>query len=414
MIALVSKNEFGVVSEKGSGVGRVTPKLVTTNANPLIPNPSPPKTGEKGVKNAVFPNPSPPRTGEKGVKDEGCTNAFASMASILREARVCQTLLFMLSLFIGEMRVWAQSLQFDTNPSVACRELVDSEFTQSVPDEKLIVVDCQVSVLGLGGRSALDECLFHFYSPELFARVHDFSPKTLVSTDVVGNIQIEHEGVQSHGVHVGANGDGSGILTAQISANQEQRSEENRSHEILPPREVVTAAGTLGRGTGVYFKIRRTTQQSLEGTHCFSLILRVPAGWRAGYLRLHCQAFSARTRLQDPQMMAQSAFMIPLYLKGDAEAKQQAMRLMAAEQSLIAMVRERGDVLQKASRPSIWYDVALKAPKVPDQWLVTLLRQSADTATQPYERYLPTEIQEHIAVLRSEKMKMLNFSLGTL
>jgi hypothetical protein len=327
-----------------------------------------------------------------------------------------RVLAIVLGLILGgqQTALWADSLQFDTNPSVACQELVDPEFTRSVPDEKLIVVQCTVSVLGIGGRNALDECLFHFYSPELFARVHDFAPKTLVATDVVGNIQIEHEGVQSAGVHMGASGEGSGILTAEISANQEHRSAENRSYELLPPRELVTAAGTLGRGTGVYFKIRRTTQQSLEGTHLFSLILRVPTAWRGGYLRLHCQAFSARTRLQESQMMAQSAFMIPLYMQGDAEAKQQAMRLMSAEQTLIALVRDRDEDLQKASRPTIWYDVALKAPKVPDQWLVSILRQPAESGGQPFERFLPTDIQERITALRREKTNMLKFSLGSM
>jgi hypothetical protein len=113
-------------------------------------------------------------------------------------------------------------------------------------------------------------------------------------------------------------------------------------------------------------------------------------------------------------MMAQSAFMIPLYMQGDAEAKQQAMRLMSAEQTLIALVRDRDEDLQKASRPTIWYDVAFKAPKVPDQWLVSTLRQPAETGAQPFERFLPNDIQDRITALRQEKTNMLKFSLGNL
>lgn len=305
-----------------------------------------------------------------------------------------------------------QVLQFDTNPSVACQEVADGAFAASVPGEKLIRVDCHISVLGIHRERTLDECLFHFYSPEFHTRVQDYSPKTIVATDVVGNIQVQSEHVQSQGVRLGVEGDASNFLHANATANHETNSAENRSFEVLPPRELVTAAGTLGRGSGVYFKIRRTSQQSLEGTHLFSLILRVPSMWRAGYLRLHCQGFTDETRLQPSQMLAQSAFMIPLYLVGDTEAKQQATRLMSAEQSLIAAVREHQGAIQKVNRPSLLHEVALKSPQLPDQWLVTLLRQPANAPAEPFEYILPPEIRQQMAELRSEKQKMSEFSEG--
>ena len=307
----------------------------------------------------------------------------------------------------------AQSIQFDASPSVACDEVVDPEFSANTPDEKLILVKCQVSILGIGdaGRH-LSECLFHFYSPETHTRVHDFSPKTLLSTDIVGNIQIAREGEQSQGMRVGASGEAQSIVTAELSASKDDRNSEKRTYAMLPPREVISAAGTLGHGSGAYFKLRRSSQQTLEGTQSFLLTLRVPLAWRGGYLRLNCQAFNPIEHNSAPPIVSQAAFLIPLFKTGDLEAKRAALKLMSAEQGLIGLAQQSQEALRRASRPTVWYEIALKDPKVPDQWLISILRQSSEAPFLGFEQYLPNDIQRSIQRLREEKRNLREWSIG--
>jgi hypothetical protein len=65
----------------------------------------------------------------------------------------------------------------------------------------------------------------------------------------------------------------------------------------LPPKHAVVVSGTSSEGRGVFFKLKRSSQTSLEGVHELSVAFAVPANWRAGEVQVSCSARGRRKLL---------------------------------------------------------------------------------------------------------------------
>lgn len=298
-------------------------------------------------------------------------------------------------------------VQFDATPLVTCLRVDDPVFERQAMDERLIEARCQVSVLALGvPEASLQECLFHFYSPELHTRVYDYLPKTTLVSDVVGNLRVSQNDERSRGLQVSAGAEAASHAQAEISGSANRRHAYSLSYEQLPPLETLSAVGTLGRGAGAYFKQRRTTQSSLEGSREFVLHLQVPKAWRGGYLRLVCQARAVpRHADHEGPLLGSATFLVPLYLAGDTEAKNGARGLWQMEQALIAAAERGSDPLRKASRPTLLHELALTEPKFPDNWLSLILRSPAEADEFGFERALPAGVREALGKYRAVKRR---------
>ena len=304
----------------------------------------------------------------------------------------------------------AQSIHFDVSPQASCQAIVDEEFSATVPNEQLIEVRCQVSVLATDlRRESLSECLFHFFSPEPHTRVHDYFPKTRLATDIVGSLHVQQDQEDSAGaqLHVGSHIEPAVQLDATGGGNR--RHAYSLSYDRLPPMEALTAVGTLSRGAGVYFKQKRSTQTSLEGSREFVLVLRVPAGWRAGYLRLVCQA-RATSDGRSERLAASSSFLLPLYLAGDAEAKGAAIQLHQTEQQLLFQSQRQHAALRRASRPTVIHELSLADPVIPSDWLNQVIRSPAAAAPLPFESRLPDTLRQLVAEYHQIKVNLAAWS----
>src|SRR5258705_435068 len=85
----------------------------------------------------------------------------------------------------------------------------------------------------------------------------------------------------------------------------------------LTPLETVAASGTLLRGSSVFFKIKSTPRNLLEGTREYALVLSVPAAWRADYIRVRCEAEGIRrgmvSTFDEQTQCGQREFLASLY-----------------------------------------------------------------------------------------------------
>ena len=61
-------------------------------------------------------------------------------------------------------------------------------------------------------------------------------------------------------------------------------------YELKPPMEVMLVAGTVQRGTGVYFRLLPSRGSAWEGSREFVIVMRVPRHWRADMMYLRCEA----------------------------------------------------------------------------------------------------------------------------
>jgi hypothetical protein len=277
---------------------------------------------------------------------------------------------------------------FDASPSVACRPVTSDEFKQTHPEEMVVEARVQISTLIYeGGADELVELFYQFTSPEQSSEIVDYLPKTTLGSQYAGNIAVENSDEHRDELTVGATGQFNSIVQANAGAIHGTIGRSAVKYEMLPPQELLTAAGTMYRGTGVYFKLRRSAQVSLEGAREFVLMLRVPAGWRGDYVRLACEARGAAGKPKS------AAFLVPLYLAGDLQAQGSAEKLGKAERRLLQVARANQREISRRSQPTLAHEWALVDPKIPSNWLSLVAhRPLHDDSTLQFERYLPAEV----------------------
>ena len=305
-------------------------------------------------------------------------------------------------------------MQFDVSRIVACRDVTTDEFAQANSDEKLIQASLQVSALVFRGRAEdISECLYRFENPTdtlqpaSVVQVVDYLPRTTMDSPVAGNIRVQrsNEGNKQLSLNTGGNVE---LAHGSLGASRSKSTRSALEYELLPPHEMVAAVGTTGRGTGVYFKLRHTPQSSLEGSRDFVITLRVPTNWRGGYLRATCQAMwrsgnSAHT-------IGSGAFVVPLYLDGDADAKRLAQALADAENRLYGLAIQHEEEIKRRSQPTIVHELALADPRIPLTWLYDVLQSAAgDNQHFSFERHLPKSLQQAINEYRATKQQLSSF-----
>jgi hypothetical protein len=187
-------------------------------------------------------------------------------------------------------------------------------------------------------------------------------------------------------------------------------------YELKPPMEVVLVAGTIERGTGVYFKMRPSPERSLEGTREFLVVMRVPQSWRGDVMYVRCEAQQNRRGKLDTQ--AVERFVVGLYAEGDEEARAAAEELISTEARLRRTVAEQRQAIAKQAVPSVVHRVGalldVYDPRIPDTWLERLVYGSTSAAGHEFYDYLPQRVRQVADQYRYAKRKMYRLSAGQL
>jgi hypothetical protein len=173
-------------------------------------------------------------------------------------------------------------------------------------------------------------------------------------------------------------------------------------YELLPPLESLAASGTIGRSTGVYFKLKPSPRTTLEGGKEFVLVLRVPEEWRADVVELRCTARGVRrgtlAALDDQTDWGRARFTIALYQQGDRAAKEAAERFVRAESSLRAAARAHEREIRDRRYPTSAHKFAammdLIEPRIPENWFDAVASGGANGEAKSYWHRLPEPVRE--------------------
>jgi len=241
-------------------------------------------------------------------------------------------------------------------------------------------------------------------------QVVDYFPRTETASDVATPIKITQtdESTQSAGVSV--DGAYANLARANLGADRGNKQIDTIQFDRQPPQQTVTAAGTIQRGRGVYFKLRWTANQVLEGEKRFEVTMRVPARWRGGLFDVsvvpHGEApsdpgWSPRLWQSDSRTIGEAKFVIAAYRQGDSAARQAAYGMSEAERELRRLGQQNSIRPTPSSLPEMIRQVAakleLESSRANDQWLQRVLFASADPHLDKSIRKLPMPIR--IAVL---------------
>ncbi|OYP35975.1 hypothetical protein [Rhodopirellula sp. MGV] len=220
----------------------------------------------------------------------------------------------------------------DTGVSPSHREV-----TIAFPLSSLIVNDSSRGALVPPIDHLLIRCSMRDQYP-----VVGFLPKTELETDYAGPIAVTQKRETSD--NVGLNVDsayhpfGAGHLGAD-SSDKDSNSSQYSKHA---PMQAVVASGTTDRGRGVYFKLRWTSQQVLEGEKVFQVSFAVPNGWRGGLVDVSVVAkTTSKSLFREDKLedLTSQQFVVAVHQESDMKAAALAMRLADLDHKLAEMSR---------------------------------------------------------------------------
>lgn len=299
----------------------------------------------------------------------------------------------LLILVFSHGRVAAQRVTFDLPRTIACTVTTGHDESSAQAESSAHVsASIPISVI-LSGTHKFDvtQCEFEVRMLDAPLPVVDHEPKTTLVTDIQGAVSVSEESGQQAGHQLGGGGNLEGVVHAEASLSSGHHDSSSTHFEQLPARELLTTAGTIHRGTGVFFKLRKTSQNTLQGIHSLTITWESSAAWRAGTLRVLC-----RSTLQNGssvQTQPSQSFLVPLYRTGDQDAQAAAEQLVDAEHLLLRLARSRSEELQRAQRSALVPQLARAEPALPKDWLERALWRRPEDIALPFETALPEEIR---------------------
>lgn len=251
--------------------------------------------------------------------------------------------------------------------------------------------------------------------------VVDYFPKTETSSDVSSPIQVEQsqETTRSIGIHL----DGSYGHTAggNASASSADKDRESVQYSRVAPVQAVSAAGTIDRGRGVYFKLRWTATQILEGEKQFQVTLQVPRGWRGSLMDVSVRADRHETKFggldEETVVLGAAEFVVAAYREGDGEALAQAQRLSNTEQDLRRLAMRASQKQPIRTLPQMLRHVVAKFDSDSDpsdtRWVNRLVTGRADPHLDKTIHKLPMPLRIAALQYADVRQEFSEMSRGT-
>jgi hypothetical protein len=240
----------------------------------------------------------------------------------------------------------APYVEFDFARSAECRDVTPAERIAQVPEYRFVELVLPVSVRFRGlSMEDVEELDIEINGASAGLRVIDFSPATQLASDIAQEIETTTttkrarslDGTLGGGLPVPVAGlvaHVSPSVSAGISGSETATEKLNR----LPPKYAIVVSGTSSEGRGAFFKLKRSSQTSLEGVHELRVTFVVPADWQGGDVRVGCSARGKRRLLllKHDATLGRAAGNVRLSITGRDPAHRVAKPVVAAEAPISA------------------------------------------------------------------------------
>ncbi|WP_201767205.1 hypothetical protein, partial [Rhodopirellula sallentina] len=245
-------------------------------------------------------------------------------------------------------------------------------------------------------------------------RVVNYSPRTETASEYAGPIQVKRSDEDSQAFGMAVDVAHGAVANAHIGGDKGSKQSESVQFDRHAPLHAVTAAGTIERGRGVYYKLRWTSTQVLEGEKELKITFDVPAGFRSGLVDVSVVAFGRLPKKnsvtdaisQIPVLgedrgavrpLGEGHFVVAVHAEGDPVAWHAARDFAAAEIALRSQARSVRATSPARSLSTLLRHVAAKldsdAVDVHSDWAERLIFANADPYTDPIIRRLPAEVR---------------------
>lgn len=326
---------------------------------------------------------------------------------------------FLVAATVSSYSIGFGQVAFDVNPIAPARESRSIGLMNQLPNSRLVDVQLDVSALFAPGDSAIvTEYTVRIVSRHEDVQIADYSPRTELQSDVFGPMQISQEGDRVREAAIRGVGGYPGVGSAQGYAYYHDNSHETIHYAKKPAMELVNASGTLERRRGVYFKVRQSSQTTLEGARPFRIVFEVPNSWRADLLDVTIEAAGLEnSHSKRPRVLSSQQFVVALYQESDDNAANAATRYIRQQENLKHSAKTYAKTIEQRSYPTPIHKLGAKLdmyePSIPQQWLESLVYQQGVSYNMTKLSHLPVDVRVAIMNYLDQKHLMESMS-GTL
>ena len=290
------------------------------------------------------------------------------------------------------------AVQFDAPALVAVHELEIAKGHQS-STQKIIEIAIPVSSeISTHNRNNIDEFRFDVYWNRNVYPLVDYAPKTQTVSDIEGLISVEKNTDRNSGLGINLNSSYLDAVSGSVKLDLSKKTGTRLKYQEIPLHEVLVASGTIQRGTGAFFRFHPSKRNTLEGGRDLIVAFRVPHVWRAGVIKVECRASGHRKIVgswREP-LEENQAFVIPVYLKGDDQARQAAEDFVRSEQGLRQnWQRHQGRSAKKSGGfLSLVSPTSSGSKQLPAHWVHHLIQSGGDEYLKRYRSRLTAELAD--------------------
>ncbi|MCM2372515.1 hypothetical protein [Aporhodopirellula aestuarii] len=245
-------------------------------------------------------------------------------------------------------------------------------------------------------------------------QVMNYSPRTETASEYSGTIQVKTCDEESESFGASVDLTQGSLATANVEGGKGSKQTESLQYERHAPLHAVTASGTIERGRGVYYKLRWTSTQVLEGEKEFKITFDVPAGFRAGLLDVSVVAIgrpAKKSSVSDAfsqipvigedrdsmRPLGEGRFVVAVHAEGDPVAWNAAREFAEAEATLRNEARKVRATSPARSLSTLLRHVAAKldadSVDLHSDWAERLIFNKADPYVDPIIRKLPADVR---------------------
>jgi hypothetical protein len=303
--------------------------------------------------------------------------------------------------FLGLLAIsrisFASVVEFDIQPASPAVLVSPPNIAAQLPESQHVQVKLDISTIVTNGfQGVVDEATIKIHTHRPMVQVADFWPRTEMYSQVTTPVSVYEDHDRLKHAWIQGVGGYPGIGSAQGQAYMHDRLNRDVQFQQAPPMQLLVAAGTLNRRSGVYFKLRSTPQATLEGLRSFLITLEVPTAWRGDILEIQTVAFGRRGPESEQSMkeLGESRFWVAVYRDGDTEAANYALAFAQQQNKLRLIAHQYNAKIKKQAYPTPVHRIGhaldmyepLVATNYLDDWMF------GDTSRQP-NGLLPVELR---------------------
>lgn len=268
----------------------------------------------------------------------------------------------------------------------------------------------------------VNEYVIEIECPQQTMRVVDFWPKTELYSNVQGTVSVDSNYHKDSHLAFKLSGGYEPFVRGNASGEFNEKIDSHQQYQRKPPMQVLTSAGTVRRGFGVFYKFRPGPVPQLEGEREVAILFEVSANWRADLMQvsMHAVGQNGSSRLQT---LGHSRLWMTVHQEGDQAAAAQAQRYVIQERSLRALATASQKQIEEKSLPTIWHKVGAALdvvdPKIPTDFMTQILFGVSQPKSLQHPRFdqatnrLPVDLRVAILDYWEQREAILQLANGT-